>query len=655
MCGLAGYWAPRRLQAAPEITLQQMGNAIAHRGSNDAGIWCHDRRALGFAHRRLSIVDLSAAGHQPMTSSSGRYVMVFNGEIYNHRRLRRALESASNEPLSWRGHSDTETLLMCLERWGLKRTLQATIGMFALAIWDEQEHALHVARDRFGEKPLYLGFQNGVLLFGSELKALRAHEAFAGRLDRLALAQYLRTGSVPAPSSIYAGVQQVPPGTYMTFTAGLIDVQQLPHPMAYWSLLQEAARGQKEPFSGTVHDAVNALDIQLRRAVKDQQVADVPLGAFLSGGIDSSMIVALMQAESSQRVRTFTIGFTEDAYDEARYARAVANYLGTTHTEYHATPQDALRIIPDLPIIYDEPFADVSQIPTLLVSRLARQDVTVALSGDAGDELFGGYNRYRGAPALWRMRSSIPRWLLPLVQHSASWLTPDQIGACGRLVMPYLPRSFRIAQPAEKWRKMAGLLAVHQPSDLYTALRDEWFGQAAPVLGLPGDSEDRILTHSQQPHESFESWMMCEDALSYLPNDILVKVDRAAMSVGLETRAPFLDHRVAELAWSMPLDLKIRDSRGKWVVREVLARYLPMALFERPKMGFSVPIAAWLRGPLRDWGEALLAVDRLEHDGYLDVIPIRKRWQAHCAGTADWSGSLWSVLMFQAWLAHQSV
>lgn len=642
MCGVAGAWQPGADMEVLGAQARAMAAAIAHRGPDDAGTWVDAAAGLALGHRRLSILDLSAAGHQPMLSACGRWVIVFNGEIYNHQELRAQLQAAAAAP-AWRGHSDTETLLAAIAHWGLEQTLRRCTGMFALALWDRERRVLALARDRLGEKPLYYGWQGATFLFGSELKALRAHPAFVGGIDRGALALLLRYNYVPAPYSIHPGIRKLPPGTWLELDAGTRD----PAPRAYWSLREVAERGMAAPFEGSDAEAVDALAATLGGAVAGQRVADVPLGALLSGGIDSTLITALMQAQSPQPVRTFTIGFEEKAYDEADHARAVAAHLGTAHTELRLTAEDARALIPRMPQVYDEPFADSSQLPTCLVMQLARRHVTVALSGDGGDELFGGYNRYLLGPRVWRRMAPVPAPLRRMAGGLLQALPAHAIDQGWRR----LGTPLGIAQPGAKCHRIgARLRHVHGLDDLHVELQAEWrdrnpAGEPHPVLLDQRDQWPRLSDPVAR--------MMALDALTYLPDDILVKVDRAAMAVSLETRAPFLDHAVVELAWRLPLAMKLRGGRGKWILRQLLERHVPRALTERPKMGFGIPLDAWLRGPLRGWADDLLDPARLRRQGLLDPAPVQQVWQAHRRGQGQYGYRLWSVLMFQAWLDAQ--
>lgn len=647
MCGIAGFLgrAPGRNDADAQDVLGAMGVAIRHRGPDDAGVWSDVAAGVGLVHRRLSIIDLSVAGHQPMLSPSGRFVLVFNGEIYNHLELRNELATAAP---AWRGHSDTETLLAGFDAWELEATLRRTVGMFALAVWDRERRELTLARDRLGEKPLYYGWQGDTLLFGSELKALRAHPAFAAAVDRDALTLLLRHNCIAAPRTIYRGIAKLLPGTLLTMAAGQRDAA----PRRYWDLREVVARGQAQPFAGTAAEAVDELEALLGRAVRGQLMSDVPLGAFLSGGIDSSAVVALMQAGSTRPVRTFTIGVPSAQYQEAEHARAVARHLGTDHTELEVTAQQALDVIPRLPELYDEPFADSSQIPTFLVAQMTRREVTVALSGDAGDELFGGYNRYVLARGLWGRFARVPRPARAALGRALTGIDPATWNRLLGPLQPRLPQGIAQANIGDKLHKAADVMGARSADDLYRHLASHWL---EPSRLVPGASEPAtvLTTPDLQPRtDGFIHRMMALDLLTYLPDDILVKVDRAAMGVSLETRVPLLDHRVVEFAWTLPLEYKLRDGAGKWPLRQVLYRHVPRELFERPKMGFGIPIDAWLRGPLRDWAEDLLDPAQLRLEGYLDPEPVRARWREHLSGRRNWQYHLWDVLAFQQWLRH---
>jgi asparagine synthase (glutamine-hydrolysing) len=643
MCGIAGVLGS--VQTDQSAIARKMALAMVHRGPDDAGEWVNADAGIALAHRRLAIVDLSPAGHQPMISSAGRYVIAFNGEIYNHLNIRADLKSLGLTP-NWRGHSDTETLLAAIEAWGLEATLQKSIGMFAIALWDQQTNTLTLARDRVGEKPLYYGWQgegaNRVFLFGSELKALKVHPAFSAGIDRGALCLMLRHNYIPAPYSIYKGIAKLEPGRTLSVSL----TRQEPEISTYWNALTAARTGVKNPYTGTAEDAVDALDALAKDAVRQQMMADVPLGAFLSGGIDSSAVVALMQAQSSRPVKTFTIGFNEEGYNEAVHAKAVARHLGTEHTELYVTPEQAMDVIPRLPGLYCEPFADSSQIPTFLVSQLARQHVTVSLSGDAGDELFCGYNRYQITDSLWQKIARVPGPLRSLLARGITALPP----AAWDKLAPIIPGAGRHAAIGDKLHKGAGVLASTTVDDLYLGMVSHLRNPADWVIG--GQEPPTCLLGLRPELEGLGAVerMMALDTVSYLPDDILVKVDRAGMGVSLESRVPFLDHRLIEFAWSLPLAYKLRDGKTKWPLRQVLYRYVPPALIDRPKMGFGVPLHDWLRGPLRGWAEELLSETRLAKEGFFHPGLVRKIWLEHLSGRRNWMALLWNVLMFQAWL-----
>lgn len=623
-----------------------MAETLRHRGPDDLGTWVDEHGGIALGHTRLSILDLSPSGRQPMESPCGRYVLVYNGEIYNHQRIRRSLNE--REGLSqWRGHSDTETLLACIACRGVEETLATIEGMFAFALWDRQQRALYLARDRMGQKPLYYGWQGGCFLFASELKALKANPAFSATVDRGALALLLRYNYVPGPYSIYEGIRKLPPGSVLKLEAGQQAAQACPGARPYWSLAEVARRGVSDRFAGSEAEALRVLEDTLGAAIQDQMLADVPLGFLLSGGIDSSLVCALAQSLRTQPIRTYSIGFEDSTYDESGFAREIAAHLGTTHTEMVVSPRDALELVEQLPAIYDEPFADSSQLPTLLVMRLVRQHVTVALTGDGGDELFGGYNRYRYAPGLWRRLSRLPG---PARQLLAATLTALPADLTNRL-----SGVLGVAQFGDKAHKLGNRLRHMESIDaFYHALLTEW-DDARDLLreaGHPPTLLDQRATWPPMDHPAER--MMLMDSLTYLPDDILTKVDRAAMAVSLETRAPYLDSRVVEFAWRLPLAMKFGKGRNKYLLGQLLGRHIPPPLFERPKMGFGIPLDQWLRGPLRHWAEALLGERRLLEEGYLNPGPIRKAWDGHQSGRCNYGYRLWSVLMFQCWLEQQS-
>ncbi|MEW9624792.1 asparagine synthase (glutamine-hydrolyzing) [Rhodanobacter geophilus] len=647
MCGLAGFW---QLHGGARDALleqvQSMSARLRHRGPDDSGAWCDESAGIVLAHRRLSILDLSPAGHQPMLSACGRYVLVFNGEIYNHPDLRQRL-LAEGAAIAWRGHSDTETLLACFLAWGVERTLQACVGMFAFALWDRQQRALTLARDRLGEKPLYYAWQGDTLLFGSELKALKAHAAFRAGVDRDALALLLRHDCIPAPYSICRGVFKLRPGHLLRITA---DAPRSAQAAAYWRYNDAVEAGLADPLRCSDAEAADALEQQLGTSIGAQMLADVPLGAFLSGGIDSSTVVALMQARSQRPIKTFTMGFGETGYDEATHAKAVARHLGTEHTELYVRPEDALAVIPRLPSIYCEPFSDSSQIPTFLISQLTRREVTVALSGDGGDELFGGYNRYLGARTAWERMQRLPSFVRHASAGMLRALSPTAWDRWFERARPLLPKRWHLATPGDKAQKLADVLPLSSGHAFFLHLASQWKNPDGVVIGAHEPATLLTDPATWPDTGNLAQWMMAMDAQSYLPDDILAKVDRAAMANSLETRVPMLDHRVVELAWRLPLHQKIRDGEGKWLLRQVLYRHVPRELTERPKMGFGIPLDSWLRGPLRDWAEALLDENRLRREGYFHPAPIRRKWKEHLGGRRNWQHPLWSVLMFQAWL-----
>jgi asparagine synthase (glutamine-hydrolysing) len=643
MCGFTGF-LDRAGFADGEALLRRMADTLVHRGPDSDGYWGDGDAGIALAHRRLAIIDLSPAGHQPMLGADGRYVLTYNGEIYNHLEMRRELETAG--AIAWRGHSDTETLLAGFSVWGVLGTLQRANGMFAFALWDRAERKLFLARDRMGEKPLYYGLQGTALLFGSELKALRQHPAWQGRVNRGALTLFLRHNYVPGPYSIYDGILKLPPAHYLEIG---LDDRTLPEPVAYWDIAEKAREGRASPFAGSAEASVDALDMLLNDAVKIRMAADVPLGAFLSGGYDSSTIVALMQGQSQRPVKTFSIGFSEAEYDEAHHAKRVAAHLGTDHTELYVTPQDALDQIPLLPHHWDEPFADSSQIPTLLVSKLARTEVTVSLSGDGGDELLCGYNRYAQGYDIWRRLGKLPRGMRKAAA-GALRLTP---GTAIDSLMKMAPEKLRKLAVGDRLLKLADVLDVDQADDFYRSLISH---SKDPERLVPGAREPETLLTAADPEwadRDFRDRMMYLDLRTYLPDDILVKVDRASMAVSLESRVPLLDHRVVEFALALPLAYKLKNGESKWPLRQLLYRHVPREIMERPKMGFGVPIDHWLQGPLRGWADDLLSEDRLKREGFFDVDEVRRLWSETRSGRRRWHYHVWDILMFQAWLDAQ--
>lgn len=649
MCGIAGFLT-RELKSDADLrtSVCLMADQLWHRGPNDSGVWVDSSAGLALGFRRLAIIDLSPEGRQPMLSMCGRYIIVFNGEVYNFKTLRQELES---EGQKFRGHSDTEVMLAAISEWGLEAALKKFVGMFAFALWDRHERALHLVRDRLGIKPLYYGLAAKTFLFGSELKALRAHPDFVSEVDRDVLALQMRHSYIPQPYSIYKGIYKLKPGCMLSVRPSDSPFRPLAVPRPYWSAREIYEEGSASPFKGTEVEARVQLEELLREAVRIRMVADVPLGAFLSGGVDSSTVVALMQAQSARPVKTFTIGFHESNYNEARQAKAVAVHLGTDHTELYVTPDETMAVIPKLPALYDEPFSDPSQIPTYLVSALAQQHVTVSLSGDGGDELFGGYNRYFGGHSIWKKGHRMGKLGRRLAAWSLTHLSPQTWDRLFAIANEYLPSRFRVTTPAEKVYKLAAVLDAKTPREFYAILISHWNPPSEIVLGA--DEPPTILSDPFNCVKlaEFMQHMMFLDLITYLPDDILTKVDRASMGVSLEARVPLLDHRVVEYAARIPLSMKIRGGQGKWLLRQILYQYVPKDLIERPKMGFGIPVGAWLRGPLREWAEDLLNERRLRLEGFLRPKPIRKLWLEHLSGQRNWQYKLWDVLTFESWLA----
>ncbi len=634
MCGITGFFSAASLRSAEDSqrVLEAMSCTLTHRGPDDGGAWLDAAAGIGLGHRRLSIIDLSADGHQPMISASQRYSLVFNGEIYNYRDLRIELERRGH---AFRGHSDTEVLLAAFDAWGLEQTLIRCNGMFALALWDRTERVLHLARDRIGKKPLFYGWFGQTLLFGSELKSFFPHPDCELRIDADSLALFLRHGYVPAPWSILQGVFKLTPGSYLTLrqsdvASGSTGFDPHLRVRKYWDAARVLSDAAAQPTAASETQILDELDVLLRDAVACRLFADVPLGAFLSGGIDSSLVVALMQTQSSRPVRTFSIGFSDPRRNEADEARAVAQHLGTDHTELYVTGDDALRLVPDLPRLFDEPFADSSQIPTCLVAQLARQSVKVALSGDGGDELFAGYLRYQRALRVWKLHRAMPDTMRRTMQLMLS---------------SYGERESRVGKLA----KVAAEMSAESVADIYLNRMSRWRHPEVLVPGhrghdTPFTRKDWRLQQGDVAHQ-----LMYLDLATYLPEDILVKVDRATMAVGLEARAPLLDYRVVEMAFRIPTSMKLRDDQQKWLLRQLLRRYLPDSLIKRPKVGFGSPIASWLEGPLRSWAQELLDPARIAREGHLAAEPIAHLWNEFLSGQRKWHTHLWNVLMFQAW------
>lgn len=661
MCGLVGFITrgERANRNSCSAMIAEMTRTLQHRGPDSSGTWVDPAHPVALGHRRLSIIDLTSEGHQPMLSEDGRRVIVYNGEIYNYLEIKKELQAAlshpggiDSAPLHFRGHSDTEVLLAAITVWGLEETLKHLNGMFAFALWDREDRSLSLVRDRFGKKPLYLGWVNGSFVFGSELKAFKAFPGFANEVDRGALAQYLRHNCIPSPHSIYRKIYKLPPGCKVTL--GFDQVLEAdsyeeiaPLVQSYWSAEKVFDEGLHKQAADDPEAVEEQLDTLLRDAVRCRMISDVPLGAFLSGGIDSSLVVALMQAQSAIPVKTYTIGFQEASHNEAEDARRVAEHLGTDHHELYLAPKDVLDVVPLLPVLYDEPFADSSQIPTYLISKFARQEVTVALSGDGGDEIFGGYNRYSWAPEIWGKMRRWPKTIRRLAASLLSGVPPS--------IWPHVLKVLAMHHrtPADKIMKIAAFLREESPGEIYRSLVSHWQEPALVVMGgvepptalMDGD---RIIDRL-----GFATAMMYLDQITYLPDDILVKVDRASMGVSLEVRAPLLDYRLAEFTAALPLDQKIREKKGKHLLRKILCRYVPRECIERPKMGFEMPIGDWLRADLREWAEELLSETRLRNDGYFNPLPVRKKWAQHITGKRNWQFHLWDILMFQAWLERQ--
>ncbi len=647
MCGIAGLFDPRQRSGPDRLGrwAADMAAAVTHRGPDDAGLWVDPDGRVAFGHRRLAVVDLSPNGHQPMTSADGRWVLSYNGEIYNFTELRRLL---SEQGVAFRGSSDTEVLLEAVQKWGVDAALDASEGMFALALWDRQRRALHLVRDRFGEKPLYYGWAGQSLAFGSELKSLRCLADFSPELDRDAVALYLRASCIPAPRTVYRGVCKVRPGQIVTFDDRAVP-GVLPAGRPFWSARTAIEDARRRPLSGSSGSLVDQTEEVLTRSVADRMVADVPIGAFLSGGVDSSLVVALMQKTSDRPVQTFTAGFAEREFDESDEAAAVASHLGTDHTALRVGDSDAAAVIPRIPDIWDEPFADISQIPVLLVSELARTKVTVSLSGDGGDELFAGYNRHAWLERLWRHGSLLP---VPVRRAAGSALEriPPSVADGVAGMTSALPVRWQVRNPATKVAKVGKVLAASDRADAYRSLVSHWDGAESMVIG----AQTRELSYPDSRDgpalSGTTEQMLWLDLIGYLPDDILTKLDRAAMAPSLETRVPFLDRSVLDLAWRLPMEMKLHGGTTKWVLRQVLYRHVPAALVDRPKMGFGVPIGSWLRGRLRPWADGLLDEKRLAHQGLLDVEPVRRAWSQHLAGRRDNAYALWDVLVLQAWI-----
>lgn len=644
MCGITGFidLAQQRSGQENDSLARRMGDALRHRGPDAGTMWSDRSAGIWLSHRRLAVVELSEAGAQPMSTPDGRAQIAYNGEAYNAAELRPELEAAGYR---FRGHSDTEALLYGCQHWGVDKTLRRLIGMFAFAYWDSTERTLTLARDRLGKKPLYWVRTPKCFLFASELKSLLLHPDAPREIDRSSVAEYLRLSYVPDPHSIYEGIGKVRPGEMLTFHLPTAEVRR----SSYWSALDAAESGLSNPFTGSPEEAVDEAEALVGDATRVRLVSDVPLGAFLSGGIDSSAVVAMMQRHGPGRTRTFAIGYSDAEYDESRHARAMADHLGTDHEELIVQSADAMAVIPMLPEMFDEPFADVSQIPTYLVSRLARQHVTVALSGDGGDEVFAGYNRHVAAGGLLRRLNRLPRPLRIAMAKSLQALPPDRWQG----LFNTLPARFRPRSIGEKFHKLAPLLELDE-IDQYRRVSSSWHDPEAVVIDGAERSGPMADPELRNRFPDTVSWMRYLDLVTYLPGDILTKVDRASMAVSLEARAPLLDHRLVEFSFRIPSSLHLRNGEGKWLLRQVLERHVPRHLFERPKTGFGIPVGDWLRGPLRPWAEELLSERRIRDSGLLRPEPIRRLWAEHLRGTANGQYALWPVLMLLAWLEAQA-
>ena len=638
MCGFAGILSLRKNVQSEHLQLMQQ--SIMHRGPDSNGIWVCENNMVGFCHNRLSIIDVSSAGAQPMKSQNGRYVISYNGEIYNHLDLRAELLKEGNR-INFISSSDTETLLECFVNWGIEKTLSKTVGMFAFSVWDIHENTLYLGRDRMGEKPLYYGWLNDFLFFGSELKALKAHPNFKPSIDHVALGMFFRYSYIPAPFSIYCNIKKLMPGTFLK-----VDSNGKSDTIVYWDLNNIISNGFQHQYTGNDIEAIKELDLRLNQSILSQQISDVPIGAFLSGGIDSTLVSSIMQANSNTSINTFTIGFNDDKYNEANYALAIAKHLKTNHHELYLSANDIISEVPKMGSIYDEPFADSSQLPTYFVCALAKQTVTVALSGDAGDEIFGGYNRYIQAAKISRYSPITKKVLVKIL----SQFTPSQIDSIYDLLKPLVPNSMKSSNPGNHYSKIVKLLSQDTNWDIYQCL--------VSICSSPNSlmkntfANDGINNFTKPIFENLmglEHQMMLSDSLTYLSDDILCKVDRASMSVSLESRVPFLDHRLVEFSSTLPLNMKIRDGKGKWILRKLLEKYVPNQLLDRPKMGFGLPIDIWLRGPLKEYANSMLSEKKLKEDEFIDEQKISKIWNEHLKGEKNNQHVLWNIIMYESW------
>ena len=652
MCGFAGFLTQSSNMSSPEGILRNMGNAIRSRGPDSKGQFFDPHEGIGLSFRRLAILDLSDAGSQPMRSDSGRYMICFNGEIYNHKDIRKEIENRFPSQISWNGHSDTETLLASIELFGLEETLKKCSGMFAIALWDKKEKFLSLARDRFGEKPLYYGWTKESLIFGSELKALKVFPSFERIIDQKVIPLFMKFNYIPAPFCIYKDCHKLMPAEIIRFKIENNCCTKVGQKY-FWSAESIIKSSQSNPIT-CFEEATNLIESSLEQSVKSQMLSDVPLGAFLSGGIDSSLITALMQKNSMEKIQTFTAKFENSSLNESKMAQSVADYLGSDNIVATVSDKEALEVIKNLSNIYDEPFADSSQIPTTLISSIAKKNVTVALSGDAGDEVFGGYNRYRWGPYIWNKLNNYSPIKSKLLLNSLNILNSNQMDGLEKIFNSIAPRSLKISLLNEKVKKIK-LIANHAESadHLYKLLTENQINEDLYIPNRDHDSYNDIRLDNLQVDLDIANQMMINDTLTYLPDDILCKIDRASMSVSLETRIPFLNHDLFALAWRLPIEMKVNKSHGKFILKNILSNYVPKKLFDRPKAGFAVPVSQWLRGPLKDWAESLLDEKRIKNDGYFNFQEVMNIWNLHISGSKDMTNELWSILMFQAWLLNE--